>query len=234
MAPHDMPVPMDATGDLGENAGSRAVQEREATINQLVGMLRLLGVASPMEVLKTAGLAGVSLDGDKAKDAQELSHSDRLAKDTARLKQLADQQRVVRKQVDELAYVMQRHQAELTSLRTALASLEKDCSETAAACAPAVTKRTVDEAGASPAESIQVLETISSFLDDGTHMNNAYNAYIAQCEGTQTQPEPPALWISKAARAEIGKAKALLLKSLAEETAPKKRRVVVGGADARP
>ncbi|MFM7983850.1 MAG: hypothetical protein ACKPKO_31445, partial [Candidatus Fonsibacter sp.] len=73
----------------------------------------------------------------------------------------------------------------------------------------------------------------SGFLDDGAHMNNAYTAYLAQRERTQTQPEPLALWISKAARAEIGKAKALLL-SLAEETAPKKRHVVVGGADARP
>ena len=187
-----------------------------------------------MEVLKTAGLAGASQDGDKAKEAQELSHSDRLAKDRARLDQLADQQRVVRKQVDELEEIMQRQQSELTSLRTALASLEKDYSETAAACAPAVAKRTVDEAGASHAESIQVLETTLSFLDDGTHMNYAYNAYIAQCKGTQTQPEPPALWVSKAARADIGKAKALLLKSLAEEAAPKKRHVVVGGADARP
>ncbi|MFM7988192.1 MAG: hypothetical protein ACKPKO_53655, partial [Candidatus Fonsibacter sp.] len=175
-----------------------------------------------------------SHDGDKAKEAQELSHSDRLANDTARLNQLANQQRVVTKQVDELEEIMQQKQAELTSLRTALASLEKDYNKTAAACAPVVAKRTADEAGHSPAESIQVLETISSFLDDGTRLNNAYNAYLAQCEGTQTQPEPPALWVSKAARAEIGKAKSLLLKSLAEETAPKKRHVVVGVADARP
>ncbi|MFM7984082.1 MAG: hypothetical protein ACKPKO_32630 [Candidatus Fonsibacter sp.] len=56
--------------------------------------------------------------------------------------------------------VTQRQQARLASLRAALAALEKDYNETVAACAPAVTKRTVDEAGAFPAESIQVLETI--------------------------------------------------------------------------
>ena len=80
-------------------------------------------------------------------------------------------------------------------------------------------------------ESIQVLEGISKVLDDGTHMNAAYNVYVAQCEGSQTQPEPPALWISKAASAEVAKAKALLMKFQGEQAAAKKRHIAAGGAD---
>jgi hypothetical protein len=159
------------------------------------------------------------------------SHSDRLAQDTAKLKRLADQQRTVKKQADELEEVIRRQQAKLSSLHSALATRERDYAETAAACAPAGAKRAAEEVGAPPLESIQVLEGISKVLDDGTHMNAAYNVYVAQREGSQTQPEPPALWISKAASVEVAKAKALLMKFQSEQAAAKKRHIAAGGAD---
>ena len=49
--------------------------------------------------------------------------------------------------------------------------------------------------------------------------------------GTQSQPEPPAIWISKAARAEIATVKSLLLKGHGEEAAHKKRHVGAGSAE---
>ncbi|MFM7984081.1 MAG: hypothetical protein ACKPKO_32625, partial [Candidatus Fonsibacter sp.] len=77
VAPHGLPVPMDSSGDLGENVGSLALQEREATTSQVVGMIQLFGVTSPLKTLKAAGLTGVSLNGDKAKDAPEMRHNER-------------------------------------------------------------------------------------------------------------------------------------------------------------
>ena len=224
---------MDSASDLGEDSGTQALQETDATVNQPLGMLQLLGATSPLEALKAAGLAGVSFSEDRAKGPPTLSHSDRLAQDTAKLKRLADQQRSVKKQADELEEVIRRQQAKLSSLHSALATLEKDYADTVAACAPAGAKRTADMVGAPPLESIHDLEGISKVFDDGTHMDAAYNVYVAQCEGTQTQPEPPALWISKAATAEIAKVKALLMKYQSEQTAPKKRHVASGGADAQ-
>ena len=85
-----------------------------------------------------------------------------------------------------------------------------------------------------PLESILVLEGISRALDDGSQLNAAYHSYLAQCEGTQSQPEPPALWISRAASAEIAKVKSPLLKGQGEETAPKKRHVGAGSAETPP
>ena len=195
-------MPMDSASDLGEdsgNSGTAALQEREAAIKQVVGMLQALGATSPLEALKAAGLAGVSLDEDKVKGEPVLSHGDRLAQDAAKLKRLADQRRAVQKQVDELEETIQRQQMRLASLHSALATLEKDYAETAAACAPAGAKRVVDACGSAPLESILVLEGISRALDDGSQLNAAYNAYLAQCEGTQSQPESPAIWISRAA-----------------------------------
>ena len=86
------------------------------------------------------------------------------------------------------------------SLHSALATLEKDYAETAAACTPAAAKRGVDVAETAPQESIQVLEGLSKILDDGAYLNAAYTSYLAQCDANQAQPEPAALWISKAAR----------------------------------
>ena len=91
-----------------------------------------------------------------------------------------------------------------------------------------------DACGSAPLESILVLEGISKALDDGSQLNAAYNAYLAQCEGAQSQPEPPAIWISRAANAEIAKVKSLLLKGQGEETAPKKRHVGAGNAETQP
>ena len=51
----------------------------------------------------------------------------------------------------------------------------------------------------------------------------------------QSQPELAALWISKAASAEVAKAKELLLRvARTGEAAPKKRHVAAGSHDARP
>ena len=52
-----------------------------------------------------------------------MSHGDRLAQDAAKLKRLADQRRVVQKQVDELEETIQRQQMRLASLHSALATL---------------------------------------------------------------------------------------------------------------
>ena len=84
-----------------------------------------------MNALKEAGLAGVSLDEGKTKDPPALSHGDRLAQNTAKLKQQADQQHKRRKQSDELEEVIRGLQADLASLHSALAMLEKDYAETA-------------------------------------------------------------------------------------------------------
>ena len=95
----------------------------------------------------------------------------------------------------------------------------------AAACTPAAAKRGVDAAETAPQESIQVLEGLSKILDDGAYLNAAYTSYLAQCDAIQAQPEPAALWISKAASAEIAKAKGILVNSQVGEAASKKRHV---------
>ena len=154
-----------------------------------------------MEALKAAGLAGVSLVEDKDKEKDDMSQGDRLAQSTARLKQLADQQRKVKKQADELEEVIKSQQAELASLHSAMATSEKDYAETAATCTPTQAKRGVDETETAPQESIQVLEGLSEIRDDGAYLNAAYTSYLAQCDANQAQPEPAALWISKAASA---------------------------------
>ena len=79
-----------------------------------------------------------------------MSHGDRLAQDAAKLNRLADQRRVVQKQVDELEETIQRQQMRLASLHSALATLEKDYTETAATCAPAGAKRAVGTSGPAP------------------------------------------------------------------------------------
>ena len=93
---------MDSSSEPDDNAGNLALQEREATIKQLLGMLQMLGASSPLDALKSAGLAGAFLGEGKAKDPLALSHGDRLVQNTAKLKQLADQQRKLRKQANEL------------------------------------------------------------------------------------------------------------------------------------
>jgi TolA-binding protein len=148
---------MDSASDLGEdsgNSGTAALQEREAAIKQVVGMLQVLGATSPLEALKAAGLAGVSLDEDKAKGEPVLSHGDRLAQDAAKLKRLADQRRAVQKQIENLEETIQRQQMRLASLHSVLATLEKDYAETAATCAPAGAKRVVGTGGSAHLESM--------------------------------------------------------------------------------
>ena len=49
--------------------------------------------------------------------------------------------------------------------------------------------------------------------------------------GAQSQPESPAIWISRAASAEIAKVKSLLLKGQGEEAAHKKWHVGAGSAE---
>ena len=47
-------MPMDSASDLGEdagNSGTAALQEREAAIKQVVGMLHVLGSTTPWEAL---------------------------------------------------------------------------------------------------------------------------------------------------------------------------------------
>ena len=103
----------------------------------------------------------------------------------------------------------------------------------AAACTPAAAKRGVDAAETAPQESIQVLEGLSKILDDGAYLNAAYTSYLAQCDANQAQPEPAALWISKAASAEITKAKGILVNSQVGEAASKKRHVAGSGSDSQ-
>ena len=148
---------------------------------------------------------------------------------------MADQQRKLRKQADELQEVISRRQADLTILNAALAKQEKDYAETAAACAPAGAKRAGGSAEIPPtAESISVLDGISKILSDGAYFDAAYATRAAQRERTQTQPETAALWISKAASAEVAKAKELLTPTHTGEAAPKRRRVTTAGQDAQP
>ena len=45
---------------LGEDSGTPASQEREATVEQLLNMLQQVGATSPLEILKAAGLAGTA------------------------------------------------------------------------------------------------------------------------------------------------------------------------------
>ena len=184
---------MDAGSEPDGQSGILATQAREATVKQVLGMLQTLGAPAPLEALKAAGLAGVALIEDKNKEKVEMSQGDRLAQSTARLKQLADQQRKVRKQTDELEEVIKSQQAELASLHSALATLEKDYADTAAACTLAGAKRGVDETETAPQESIQVLEGLSKILDDGAYLNAAYTSYLAPCDANQAQPEPAAL-----------------------------------------
>ena len=160
-----------------------------------------------------------------------MSQGIRLAQSTAKLKQLADQQRWVRKQADELEEAITSQQAKLASLHSALATLEKDYAEMAAACAPAAAKRGANVTESAPQESIQVLEGLSKVLDDGAYLNAAYTSYLAQCDANQAQPEPAALWISKAASAELAKTKGILLNSQVGEALPKKRHVARSGSD---
>ena len=101
----------------------------------------------------------------------------------------------------------------------------------AAACAPAAAKRGFNVTESAPQESIQVLEGLSKILDDGAYLNAAYTSYLAQCDANQAQPEPAALWISKAASAEITKAKGILVNSQVGEAASKKRHVAGSGPD---
>ena len=68
-------------------------------------------------------------------------------------------------------------------------------------------------------------------LDDGAYLNAAYTAYLAQCDANQAQPEPAALWTSKAASAEITKAKGILVNSQMGEAVSKKRHVAGNGSD---
>jgi chromosome segregation ATPase len=173
--------------------------------------------------------------GGKAKESPTQTPSDRLARGTARLKLLADQRAKLRKQADELQEVISRRQADLTVLNAALAKLEKDYAETAAACAPAGAKRAAGSAEVPPtAESISVLDGISRILKDGAYLDTAYAEYAAQCERTQQQPEPAALWISKAASAEVEKAKDLLMLTRMGEATPKRRQVATPRQDAQP
>ena len=79
-----------------------------------------------------------------------------------------------------------------------------------------------------------MLDGISRILNDGAYLNTAYAEYAAQCERTQTQPEPAALWISKAASAEVEKAKDLLMPARMEEATPKRRQVAAPGQEAQP
>ena len=81
------------------------------------------------------------------------------------------------------------------------------------------------------AESIGVLDGISKILGDGAYLDAVYATYAAQCERTQTQPEPAALWISKAASAEVAKAKELLMPTHTGEAASKRRQVAAAGQD---
>jgi hypothetical protein len=60
-----------------------------------------------------------------------------------------------------------------------------------------------------------MLDGISRILKDPAYLNTAYAEYVAQRERTQTQPEPAALWISKASSAEVEKAKANEVESAA-------------------
>ena len=103
----------------------------------------------------------------------------------------------------------------------------------AAACTPAAAKRGMDVAETAPQESIQVLEGLSKILDDGAYLNAAYTSYFAQCDANQAQQEPAALWISKAASAEITKAKEILVNSQVGEVASKKRHVAGSGSDSQ-
>jgi hypothetical protein len=118
---------------------------------------------------------------------------------------------------------------------SALAGLEQDYAETAATCAPAGAKRASHSTETPPkAESISVLDGISKILSDGAYLDAAYATHTAQCDRTQTQPEPAALWISKAASAEVEKAKDLLMLTRMEEATPKRRQVAAPGPDAQP
>ena len=114
---------MDAGSEPDEQSGTLALQAREAAVKQIVGMLQKLGAPAPLEALKAAGLAGVSLIEDKSEEKVEMSQGDRLAQSTAKLKQLADQQRKVKHQADELEEAIKSQQAILANLHSALATL---------------------------------------------------------------------------------------------------------------
>ena len=74
----------------------------------------------------------------------------------------------------------------------------------------------------------------SKILSDGAYLDAAYAMYAEQCERAQTQPEPAALWISKAANAEVAKAKELLMPARTGEAASKIRQVATATQDAQP
>ena len=82
-------------------------------------------------------------------------------------------------------------------------------------------------------EPLIVLDGVSKISGNSEYLNAAYSKYAVQCKEGQKQPEPAALWISKAASAEVAKARGLLTKHRAEDgAAPKKRHVAPGGEDA--
>ena len=105
----------------------------------------------------------------------------------------------------------------------------------APARAPPATKRTADGTEAPPAvESINAFESMPKILDDGVYLNAAYATYVVQREGNQTQPEPAALWISKAASAEVAKAQEFLVSYHTGEAASKRRQVATAAQDTQP